>query len=191
MPNPKAAIRASISARPPPGASCSRTARSSGPLAMTTPATQHAIPTSCSAAGRSPCASPIATGTITAVDPIGAMTPIFPVARASKKNAREIGCARPAMTPQVSHPDGLCSAPNRKTAAARTGINRTCPSPATASGWIRRERVPPTKSVHPQIAVAIRGRRAFIPGERSCTPQRRPSPAAASPLRSRGSPSSC
>ena len=51
-------------------------------LASTTPTTAVAMPTTCSAAGRSPLASPTITGTTTPVAEIGATIDIVPIARA-------------------------------------------------------------------------------------------------------------
>jgi hypothetical protein len=76
-PKPTAATTARTSGRAP-ARPCS-----SGPLARTTPAIAMAMPSICSAAGRSPRASPTTTGTTTPRAAIGETTPIVPAASAA------------------------------------------------------------------------------------------------------------
>ena len=67
--------------------------------ASTIPTIAHAMPTNCSGAGRSPCAKPTSTGTITDSDTIGATMLIGPIARPWYSAASPIVPHRPPSTP--------------------------------------------------------------------------------------------
>ena len=84
--------RAAARARGPAGGSGVRTASS-------TPAPATAMPTSCSVAGRSPCANPTITGTAPESAAVGATTLMRPTARPLYSDARPTAPARPPSAP--------------------------------------------------------------------------------------------
>ena len=148
--SPCAAINAKISARQPPRASWCSTARTSGPLAKTTPTTAITMPEQLPDAGPLPLHQPDAHGHHDAGgrdrrDHTHGADRECPVERDQREHSDHAGCGdRPGHVGPV-----VVEGPST-TASTRTAPSANmCATPTTAKGRIRRLRSPPKKSAVP------------------------------------------